>query len=111
MFLLYTEFNHLIILLGYVRGMKFTGFIISHHEIIISLLLTFSTLIILYIGLIRKTRFLRIYSMILLAGILAKIMIIDLPTMGPITKTVLFLILGAMLLMISFFYTRVQIGR
>jgi uncharacterized membrane protein len=59
-------------------------------------------------GFMRKTRFLRIYSLIILMGVIAKIIIIDLPTLGPLTKTVVFLFFGAVLLMISFFYSRVK---
>ena len=108
MFLLFSEFSHLIVLLSYVRGMKITDIITRDHEILISLLLMICAFIILFMGFIRKTRFLRIYSLIILVGVIAKIIIIDLPTLGPLTKMVVFLFFGAMLLMISFFYSRVR---
>jgi hypothetical protein len=108
LFLIYSEFNHLIVFLGYVRGVKITEIVTRNHEILISLLLMICAIIILFMGFIRKTRFLRIYSLILLAGIIAKIIIIDLPTLGPLTKTMVFLFLGSMLLLISFFYSRIK---
>ncbi len=108
LFLLFSEFNHFIVLLSYVRGVKITKIIVRNHEILLSLLLMICAIIILSMGLIRKTRFLRIYSLIILVGIIAKIIIIDIPTLGPLTKTVVFLFLGAMLLLISFFYSRVK---
>ena len=108
LFLLFSEFNHIVVLLSYVRGVKITEIITRYQEILISLLLMICAIIILFMGFIRKTRFLRIYSLIILIGIIAKIIIIDIPTLGPMTKTVVFLFLGAMLLLISFFYSRVK---
>lgn len=108
LFLIYSEFNHLIVFLGYVRGVKIIEIITRNQQILISLLLAFCAIIILFIGFIRKTRFLRIYSLVIMAGIVAKIIIIDLPTIGPLTRTVVFLFLGAILLLISFFYSRVK---
>lgn len=108
LFLLYSEFNHFIVLLSYMRGTKMTQIITRDHEILLSLVLMICAIIILFTGLIRKTRFLRIYSLIILVGVIAKIIIIDIPTLGPLTKTVVFLILGFILLMISFFYSRVR---
>jgi len=108
LFLLFSEFNHFIVFLSYVKGGKITEIIIRNHEILISLLLMICAIIILFMGFVRKTRFLRIYSLIILMGIIAKIIIIDLPTLGPLTKTVVFLFLGGMLLLISFFYSRIK---
>jgi hypothetical protein len=108
LFLLYTEFNHIVFILSYIRGMKIAEIITRDHEILISFILMFCAFIILFMGLLRKTRFLRIYSLILLVGILAKIIIIDIPTLGHMTKMIVFLFLGVILLMISIFYSKVR---
>jgi hypothetical protein len=108
MFLVFTEFNHLIVMLGFVKGMRITEIITRNHEILVSFLLMICAIIILFMGFVRKTRFLRIYSLIILVGIIAKIILIDIPTLGTLTKTVVFLFFGAVLLLISFFYSRLR---
>jgi hypothetical protein len=108
MFLLFTEFNHVIAILKTIKGTRMTDLIIRDNKILISLLLIACAIIILMMGFIKKTRFLRIYSLIILAFIIAKIIIIDLPTLGPLTKMVVFLFFGSMLLLISFFYSRLR---
>ena len=95
LFMLYAEYDHIIVMISYGKGKGIQGIMIRNREIILSFLFMLSAMVILLTGLVRKTRFLRIYSLILIVVILAKIIVVDIPTMGTRTKTFVFLYSGS----------------
>jgi hypothetical protein len=108
MFLVFTEFDHLTVILGYHHGVPIQETLAHNREVPYSLLLLGSSLVILTIGIIRKSRFLRILALALITLTLIKILAYDFSSMTRTGKTVLFLFVGVLLLFISFFYSTVR---
>ncbi len=108
MFILFSEFDHLMVIAGYFNGEKIDVIIDQTQRIPYTFLLLLCALVILAFGFIRKSRFLRIYSLVILAVILGKILIIDLPSMQTWAIVMVFLTLGILLLILSFYYSDVK---
>lgn len=107
-YLVLSEFEHVNLILALSKGAMLPETLIESHKVPYSIILFISSLIILLIGFIRKSRFLRLYSLILLMMVLAKMLIFDLGSMSNTGRMILFFILGTILLFISFFYSRIR---
>jgi len=107
-FLLLSEFNHLAVLYGYHRGIANDITIINMKKIPYSLLLILSSIIVITLGFIVKSRFLRLFSLFILAGVLIKILVYDVNSLEPTSKMILFLIMGLGLLVISMSYSKIK---
>jgi hypothetical protein len=107
-FILLSEFNHLAILYGVHKGMGIDEIIDNNRKIPYSLLLLLSFFVVLISGFIVKSRFLRLFSLIILTAVLIKILAYDMITMQTQSKMILFLILGLFLLGISLLYPKIK---
>jgi hypothetical protein len=107
-YLVLSEFEHLNLILAFRKGTMIPETLFESHKVPYSIILFISSLIILLIGFIRKSRFLRLYSLILLMMVLAKILIYDMGSMSNTGRMILFFALGTILLFISFFYSRIR---
>jgi hypothetical protein len=108
MFILFSEFDHTMVILNYFKGIKIDDTIEISHQMPYSFLMILFSILILAIGFIRKSRFLRIYSLVVLSFVIAKILIFDLPSLDTWAIVLVFLSLGILLLVISFYYSRVK---
>nr|AUN37260.1 hypothetical protein [uncultured bacterium] len=66
--------------------------------------------VMVFVGIIRKKKYLRIASIFLLAVTLIKLFFYDITELGTIPKTILFVSLGLLLLVISFLYNKYKIA-
>ena len=106
-YLVLSEYEHLNLILAFRKGMMIPETLSESHKVPYSIILFFSSMIILLIGFIRKSRFLRLYSLALLMVVLAKMLIYDIGSMSNTGRMILFFVLGTILLFISFFYSRI----
>jgi len=107
-FLLLSEFDHLAVLYGYHNGVMINKTIIRTKTIPYSLLLILSSLIVITVGFFVKSRFLRIFSLFILGGVLVKILVYDVGSLDPRSKMILFFIMGLVLLGISVSYPKIK---
>ena len=107
-FLALSEFEHGYLMLAIRKGVMIPESLFYIHRVPYSMILFFSSMIILFIGFIRKSRFLRLYSLIVLMVVLAKMLIYDIGSMSNTGKMILFFVFGMILLLISFFYSRIR---
>jgi uncharacterized membrane protein len=108
MYLLLTEFSFISVLISYRSGKDIDDALQWSQTIPYSLIIIVCAILLMVLGFIRQTRYLRIYALILLLITLVKILVIDIPAMETTGRTLVFLCLGIGLLGISFFYSRVK---
>jgi uncharacterized membrane protein len=108
MFIILSEFDHLSIITGALNGAGIEETIMKTARIPYSMLLLLSSMIVLVIGFVLKSRFLRLFSLFILAGVGIKILVYDMFSLEPLAKMILFLIMGIVLLGISLFYPRIR---
>jgi uncharacterized membrane protein len=68
-------------------------------------------LVVLYAGLVRRTRSIRVAGLALFALSLAKLFVYDLANLSSVTRALSFLAVGAMFLLAGFFYQRLSAER
>jgi hypothetical protein len=107
-FILLSEFDHAVAFFGFHNGSKTDEIIDGTNKIPYSLLLILSSMIVLIIGFLAKSRFLRLFSLVILAVVMIKILVYDVESLGPQAKMILFLIMGVLLLGISVFYPKIK---
>lgn len=72
----------------------------------LSILWGIYSLLLIVLGIIKKKKYLRIWAIILFALTLMKLFFYDLTTLDTVSKTIVFVILGTLLLIISYLYNR-----
>ena len=89
----------------YINWVKLSG---SSSEYNLGLTLIFGAyaLVILFIGLLKNIRYLRIEAIVLFAVTIIKLFLYDLRSVGTIGKTIVLIILGVILLAASFLYNK-----
>jgi hypothetical protein len=107
-FLALSEFDHLMVITNYYKGIKIDETIDTIRKIPYSLLIVFSAILILALGFIRKSRFLRIYSLFILLAVIVKVLVVDVPNLDTNSIVLVFMFLGLLLLVISYFYSRIK---
>jgi len=107
-FILLSEFDHLAVLYGFHNGIKMDEIIVTTRKLPYSLILLFSFFMVLLSGFLIKSRFLRIFSLVILVAVLVKILAFDMISLQTQAKMILFLIMGLFLLGISMYYTRIK---
>jgi hypothetical protein len=108
MFLFISEFDHAAVLFGFYNGVKPDEVIAGMRKIPYSLLVIFSSMIVLITGFVIKSRFLRLFSLFILASVLIKVLVYDVNSLTPQAKMILFLIMGVVLLGISVSYPKIK---
>jgi hypothetical protein len=107
-FILLSEFDHAAVFFGFYNGAKPDEVINGTNKIPYSLLLILSSMIVLIIGFVAKSRFLRLFSLVILAAVMIKILVYDVESLSPQAKMILFLVMGVVLLGISVFYPKIK---
>jgi hypothetical protein len=107
-FLLLSEFDHVAVLFGYHNGDLLETTAVSTRKLPYSLLLLLSSVIVITVGFVVKSRFLRLFSLFILGSALIKILVYDVGSLGQGAKMILFFILGVALLGISVSYPKIK---
>jgi hypothetical protein len=107
-FLLLSEFDHLAVLIGYHNGVRLETTIVGTRMLPYSLLLILSSIIVITVGFLVKSRFLRLFSLFILGSVLTKILVYDVGSLSSQAKMILFFILGVVLLGISISYPKIK---
>jgi uncharacterized membrane protein len=90
-------------------GADAAGYIIEqNHKIGYPILWGISSFLLIAIGLSKKLKMLRIISLVLLAGTLLKLFLMDLKGISEGGKIAAFISLGVLLLVVSFMYQRLK---
>jgi uncharacterized membrane protein len=63
-------------------------------------------LVLIFVGIMKKQKHLRIAAIVLFTGTLLKLFFYDLATLSTVSKTVVLVLLGIILLVISFLYNK-----
>jgi uncharacterized membrane protein len=101
-----SEFHHFMAVLNYFQGNALQNLIDKSMNLFDSFIAIACILSILAVGFRIRSRFLRIYSLIFLAVVMGKILIIDMVLFDDIVKIVLYLIIGSITLVLSIFYPK-----
>ncbi|MCX6249641.1 MAG: DUF2339 domain-containing protein [Bacteroidetes bacterium] len=107
-FLILSEFDHLMVIIGDRQRSGVIETISWTHKLPYSLFLLCASLFILILGFIKKARFLRVFSLVILIMTIVKLLLFDMMSFTIGEKTVLLLILGTLFLIISYFYNAVK---
>jgi len=107
-FLILSEFDHIMVIIGDRNKIGIDETISFTHRIPYSIFFIAASIIILILGFIKKFRFLRIFSLVILSMTIVKIMLFDIVSLTNKEKTILLLILGVIFLIISYFYNVIK---
>ena len=103
-FVLLSEFDHLSVIYAAKHNLVIENSIFASERISSSLLLIFSSFVVLFFGFKLRSRFLRISSIVILSSVLIKILFFDISDLNNLTKTLLLFIFGVIILAISYSY-------
>lgn len=107
-FVAVTEFSHLFnFVAGHYNGYALES-MVKMHGLFDSLVVMIVTVSYLIIGFLRRFRFLRIFSLVMILCLMLKILIMDLPALEFGMRMAFFFILGVITLGISIFYQRLK---
>ena len=107
-FLLITEYVHISTIYAVKHNLNLDEVNLASTRIPFSLIFIFSSFVALIFGFVLKTRFLRIFSTIMLSGVLIKVLAYDIFYLSSFQKTVFLFILGCLILCVSFFYKNLK---
>jgi len=108
LFLLLSEFDHLVVLLNYRPGLRIEDIVRVNHKIPFTFLVFGFAIPILVYGFFRSNRFLRIFALLLVVVAMGKLAYIDFEVLSETGKVVLLFVLGGVLLVFSFIYPRIK---
>lgn len=108
LFLLLSEFDHLMIVNSLKRGVRIEDIAAADKKLPYTIILMVYSFVILIAGLVWRSRFFRAVSLVMLTAALVKILYTDLSSLEGTGRILLLIILGTVLLVISFFYTRIR---
>lgn len=78
----------------------------NQYKLGLSILWGVSSLILIWVGITQRKKFIRIGAMVLFAGTLVKLFFYDIAHLNTISKTIVLVSLGVLLLLISFLYNK-----
>lgn len=110
LFIVITEVDHVMVIRGLEFKIAATDTLHRMHRVPYSMIFLVSSLILLVTGFIQKSRFLRIFSFMLLFAGLLKILFYDLSEMESTAKSIWLLVLGISFIAIAVGYLRVRRG-
>ena len=105
-FVVITEFHHLMFFYSWSKGGYVLDVLEKTLNLYDSILLITCTIIFLIIGFIRRFRFLRIFSLLVFACVLIKILALDIYFLENNAREVVFIILGTLAFGLSIFYSK-----
>ncbi len=100
------EYDHLTVFFGYTAKVKISEMVSQNHHLPWSIILLIVSLLLIGLGLIRKSRFIPRLSVMLLLAALVKILVFDFAFLGEYGRIIVLFILGGFLIAFSFFYQR-----
>jgi uncharacterized membrane protein len=89
----------------FIHWMDLAGFQ-NQYKLGLSIISGLYALILIFAGIIRKQRHLRIAAIVLFTGMLLKLFFYDLATLSTVSKTIVLVLLGIILLIVSFLYNK-----
>jgi hypothetical protein len=107
-FLLLSEFDHLSVIYSIKNNLVIENTIFSTARISSSLIVTFSSFVVLFWGFKLRSRFLRISSIVIFSCVLIKILFYDISDLDNLTKTLFLFIFGVIILAISYSYSALK---
>ncbi|MDP4281677.1 MAG: DUF2339 domain-containing protein [Bacteroidota bacterium] len=107
-YIFYTEAEHLLALSAHNNGWIISETLSGFRKIPASLLLAGISILIMGLGFLRKEPFLRIFSLILLGLAILKIVISDILESKSLTRIIVYLSLGIILIIISIYYSKLK---
>ncbi len=108
LFLLLSEFDHLMIVNGLKRGVRIEDIANADKKLPYTLLLMGYSLTLLAAGLLLRLRFLRTIALVIMAGTLLKVLYTDMRSLEGSGRIALLFVLGTATLVISFFYSKIR---
>jgi uncharacterized membrane protein len=76
------------------------------YKLGLSIICGLYALVLIFVGIIKKLRHLRIGAIVLFTGTLLKLFLYDLATLSTVSKTIVLVLLGIILLIVSFLYNK-----
>ncbi|MFA5727629.1 MAG: DUF2339 domain-containing protein, partial [Saccharofermentanaceae bacterium] len=107
-FLLLSEFDHLIIITHYYHGAHIEEMSLTNIRLPYSILLLVCASALLILGFLFSDRFFRIAGMIIIAVVMVKIAYLDIRGFSPTGKIILLFIVGSLLLIFSYLYPKIR---
>ncbi|MEI6898386.1 MAG: DUF2339 domain-containing protein [Bacteroidota bacterium] len=104
-FILLTEYDHISLLIYNKSATMFSEMIFANKQLPYSLIIISSAILTLIIGFIIKSRFLRIFSIIMIGLGFIKILVYDIIYLNNLTRTILLAIVGILVLSFSVTYS------
>ncbi len=102
------ELDHLSAILFYEQGMELDDLLFDTHRLPYSIVWTLFALAAMYLGMVWKLKDLRIISLFLFAVTLIKFFAMDFNHINAFARVAALMVLGAVLIAISFMYTHLQ---
>lgn len=107
-FLTLSEMDHLTIITGLKKGIRIEDLVLRNRQLPYTIVLIFFSAVILSLGFFRRNRFLRALALVILAITLIKFLYLDIRYIGSTGKTILLFTAGIVVIIISFFYSRIR---
>jgi hypothetical protein len=108
LFLLLSEFDHLMIISGLKRGVRIEDIANANKKLPYTLIIMGYSSSLLVAGLLLRSRFLRALALVLMAAALVKVLYTDLRSLEGTGRIALLFVLGTVTLVISFFYSKIR---
>jgi len=108
LFILLSEYDHFSIWTGLRRGISIEDIAMANRVIPYTFMLLAYSALILGIGMVTRTRLLRVAGLVMLSGTLVKMLYIDVRALSGTTRSVVLLTVGLIVLSISFMYPRLK---
>jgi len=105
-FLVVTEIRDLVFLYGRSKGVSTVEVLDQFGNLIDSILIIVSAIVFLAIGFVQRFRFLRIFSLLIVACVLIKVLAIDIYSLENTAKVIIFVVLGTLVLGLSVLYPK-----
>jgi uncharacterized membrane protein len=102
------ELDHLSAILFYEQGMDLDQLLFTTHRLPYSIVWVFFALVAMYFGMIWKIKDMRIIALSLFAVTLIKFFVMDFSHINPFARVLSLMVLGGVLIAISFMYTHLQ---
>jgi len=108
LFLLLSEFDHLVVLLNYQQGLRIEDITRTNHRFPFTILVSGFAILVMVYGFLKSNRFLRVFALALIVVVLGKMVYTDFQVLSGTGKVVLLFVFGGLLLIFSFFYPRIK---
>lgn len=108
LFILLSEYDHISIWKGLRRGTTIEEIALANRAIPYTIILFLYSATILVVGMANRNRLLRAAGLVVLSGTLVKMLYIDIRVLSGMTRSVVLLTVGLIVLVLSFMYPRLK---